>query len=35
MYVCARHEWSCMCVLDMNSHVRVCVLDMIGHVCVC
>ena len=44
MYVCVRHEWSCMCVLDMNGHVCVCVkhqwscicvLDISGHVCVC
>ena len=28
-----RHEWSCMCLLDMSGHV--CVLDMNGHVCVC
>jgi hypothetical protein len=44
MYVCVRHEWSCMCALDMSGHVCVCVrhqwscicvLDISGHVCVC
>jgi hypothetical protein len=44
MYVSVRHEWSCMCVLDMSGHVCVCVkhqwsgicvLDISGHVCVC
>jgi hypothetical protein len=34
MYVCFRHEWSCMCVLDMSGHVCVCYTWVVMYVCV-